>query len=50
MWQKSRKWKAKFGPVLVLALVACSTTSTWRGDAGKTIDLKKDPDKNYPNL
>ena len=28
MWQKSRKWKAKFGPVLVLALVACSTTST----------------------
>ena len=26
MWQKSRKWKAKFGPALVLALVACSVT------------------------
>ena len=24
--------------------------SAWRGDAGKTIDLKKDPDKNYANL
>ena len=22
----------------------------WRGDAVKTIDLKKDPDKNYKNL
>jgi hypothetical protein len=22
----------------------------WRGDASKTIDLKKDPDKNYRNL
>ena len=22
----------------------------WRGDARKTIDLKKDPDKNYKNL
>jgi hypothetical protein len=22
----------------------------WRGDASKTIDLKKDPDKNYANL
>jgi hypothetical protein len=22
----------------------------WRGDAAKTIDLKKDPDKNYKNL
>ena len=22
----------------------------WRGDASKTIDLKKDPDKNYKNL
>ena len=22
----------------------------WRGDATKTIDLKKDPDKNYKNL
>jgi hypothetical protein len=26
MWQKSRNWKAKFGPALVLALVACSVT------------------------
>jgi Domain of unknown function (DUF4136) len=26
MWQKSRKWTAKFGPALVLALVACSVT------------------------
>jgi hypothetical protein len=26
MWQKSRKWAAKFGPALVLALVACSLT------------------------
>ena len=22
----------------------------WRGDATRTIDLKKDPDKNYKNL
>ncbi len=22
----------------------------WRGDASKTIDLEKDPDKNYKNL
>jgi len=22
----------------------------WRGDATKSIDLKKDPDKNYKNL
>lgn len=22
----------------------------WRGDASKTLDLKKDPDKNYKNL
>ena len=22
----------------------------WRGDASKTIDVKKDPDKNYRNL
>jgi len=22
----------------------------WRGDASKTIDLEKDPDKNYRNL
>ena len=26
MWQKSRNWKAKLGPALVLALVACSVT------------------------
>ena len=26
MWQKSRSWKAKFGPALLLALVACSVT------------------------
>ena len=26
MWQKSRNWTAKFGPALVLALVACSVT------------------------
>ncbi len=26
MWQQSRKWTAKFGPALVLALVACSVT------------------------
>ena len=26
MWQKSRKWAAKFGPALVLAFVACSVT------------------------
>ena len=26
MWQKSRNWKAKFGPALVLVLVACSVT------------------------
>ncbi len=26
MWQKSRNWKAKFGPALILALVACSIT------------------------
>ena len=26
IWQKSRKWTAKFGPALVLALVACSVT------------------------
>src|SRR5208283_5870547 len=26
MWQKSRSWAAKFGPALVLALVACSVT------------------------
>ena len=26
LWQKSRNWKAKFGPALVLALVACSVT------------------------
>jgi hypothetical protein len=26
MWQKSRNWKAKSGPALVLALVACSVT------------------------
>jgi len=26
MWQKSRNWKTKFGPALVLALVACSAT------------------------
>ena len=26
MWQKSRNWKAKFGPAFVLALVACSVT------------------------
>ena len=26
MWKKSRNWKAKFGPALVLALVACSVT------------------------
>ena len=30
MWQKSRKWTAKFGPALVLALVACSLT--WAQD------------------
>ena len=26
MWQKSRNWKARFGPALVLAFVACSVT------------------------
>jgi hypothetical protein len=26
MWQKSRSWKAKVGPALALALVACSVT------------------------
>jgi hypothetical protein len=26
MWQRSRNWAAKFGPALVLALVACSVT------------------------
>jgi len=26
MWQESRNWMAKFGPALVLALVACSVT------------------------
>ena len=26
MWHKSRKWTAKFGPVLVLALFACAVT------------------------
>jgi Domain of unknown function (DUF4136) len=26
MWQKFRNWKARFGPALVLALVACSIT------------------------
>ena len=26
MWQKSRNWKARYGPALVLALSACSTT------------------------
>src|SRR5580704_61049 len=26
MWQESRNWIAKFGPALVLALVACSVT------------------------
>ena len=26
MWQKFRNWKAKLGPALVLALVACSVT------------------------
>jgi hypothetical protein len=26
MWQKSRKWKASFGPALVLAFVACSVS------------------------
>jgi hypothetical protein len=26
MWKKSRNWKAKFAPALVLALVACSMT------------------------
>jgi len=26
MWQKSQNWTAKFGPALVLALVACSVT------------------------
>jgi hypothetical protein len=26
MWQKSRNWIAKFGPALVLTLVACSAT------------------------
>jgi len=26
VWQKSRNWTAKFGPALVLALVACSVT------------------------
>jgi hypothetical protein len=26
MWQQSRNWTAKFGPALVLALVACSVT------------------------
>jgi hypothetical protein len=26
MWQQFRHWKAKFGPALVLALVACSVT------------------------
>ena len=25
-WQESRNWKAKFGPALLLALVACSVT------------------------
>jgi len=23
---------------------------TWRGDASKTVNLKKDPNKNYGNL
>jgi hypothetical protein len=27
MWLQSRNWKAKFGPVLVLTLAACSVTS-----------------------
>ena len=26
MWQRFRNWKAKFGPTLLLALVACSVT------------------------
>ncbi len=26
MWQRSRNWRAKFGPALVLTLVACSVT------------------------
>jgi len=26
MWQKSRDWTAKFGPALVMALLACSVT------------------------
>ena len=29
---------------------AGKTQLIWRGDANKTIDLKKDPDKNYKNL
>jgi hypothetical protein len=27
MWQRSRNWAARFGPALVLALVACSMTN-----------------------
>ena len=26
IWQKSRKWRVRFGPALLLALVACSVT------------------------
>ena len=32
MWQISRNWKAKFGPALVLALVACSVTARTGGE------------------
>jgi hypothetical protein len=37
--------------VLVVDLYDPATKQLiWRGDASKTIDLKKDPDKNYKNL
>jgi len=36
--------------LLVVDLYDPTRKLVWRGDATKTIDLKKDPDKNYRNL
>jgi len=38
------------GTVLVDLYDSGKKQLVWRGDASKTIDLKKDPDKNYANL
>jgi len=49
-WGDSRVTSIVTGKLIIGLFDPSSKQLVWRGSAAKTLDIKKDPDKNYRNL